>query len=417
MPTNTVLKSPDSVELPLARWTTFTIGVLSNAFCGISATLLASYLPDVLRDLVGEADPATLGRVGSYVGSVLLFGWAFGGVAFGWAGDHFGRSRAFTVAMALFGFTMFATSWAPSWPVLVVYRFLTGAGIGGTMVVSAILVAEIWPARTRAIALGMLGVAFPIGIVSAGLLNYALPDWRGAFLIGMVPAGFAFFSFFAVRDPMTWTAARALRPTAAGHFRHLMGPENRSNLLVGATVFGVMSVGLWAAFSWLPTWAQSIMPEGASGQKERGILMMLLGTAGIIGTALSGFISNAIGRKKTLVLAFAGSFIASFILFTTNPDFSPIVFAETALLALFFGLSQGVLMVYIPELFPTLVRSTGTGICFNVGRIVTATAVFFVGILVPILGGYGNAVFAFAFMYVIGIFVAWFGPETRGKEL
>lgn len=418
-PAPAVLDLPPHVhEQRSGRWSTFLVCVVSNIFAGLSATLVASYLPDTLGELVGAADAATLGRVGAYVGSVLLIGWALGGVAFGWVGDRFGRARAFRMALALFGGTMLATAWTPSWHVLVVYRFLTGAGIGGTMVVSAILVAEVWPTRTRAVALAMLGVAFPVGIVSSGLLNYALPDWRAAFLIGMFPLVLAILALKLVGDPATWTVARSARQTAPiRHFGHLVGPENRKNLLIGAAVFGVMSVGLWAAFSWLPTWAQSIMAPDADGQKERGLLMMILGTAGIVGTALSGFVSNAIGRRKTLIVAFTGCFIASFILFKTNTLFSSIVFAETALLALFFGLGQGVLMVYIPELFPTLVRSTGTGICFNAGRVVTATAVFFVGILVPVLGGYGNAVFAFAFMYLLGIGVAWLGPETRGKVL
>lgn len=399
-----------------ARWSTFVVAVISNVFAGLSATLLASYLPDTLGDLVGTSDVATLGRIGSYVGSVLLIGWAAGGVSLGWVGDRFGRAHAFTSSLALFGASMLATAWVPAWEWLVVYRFLTGAGIGGTMVLSAILVAEIWPTKTRAVALGMLGVAFPIGIVASGLMNVIVPDWRAAFLFGMLPLGLAAVSLLLVRDPATWSTARALSPDT-NHFRTLVAPENRRNLLVGIFVFGVMSIGLWAAFSWLPTWAQSIMPADADGQKERGALMMILGTAGIAGTALSGFMCNALGRRKTLMFAFVGAFVASFILFVTNDVFSWLVFAETALLALFFGISQGALMVYIPELLPTLVRSTGTGICYNVGRVFTAAAVFFVGILVPFLGGYGSAIFAFAFLYLVGIVIAWFGPETTGKDL
>ncbi|HET6569250.1 MAG TPA: MFS transporter [Rhodothermales bacterium] len=413
-----VQETPAGVqESTLRRWTTFLLSVLSNVFCGLVATLLATYLPVIVRDLVGTMDDVAVGEIGAYVGSLFLIGWTAGGIAFGWAGDRFGRAKAFTVAVALFGGATLASVWVEDWLVLMVYRFLAGAGVGGTMVVSAILVAEIWPPGSRAIALGMLGVAFPIGIVSAGAINYVLPDWRSAFLIGLLPLAVGFASFFSAHDSATWAASNAQRRSGSNPFQLLVAPEIRKNFAVGAAVFGVMSVGLWAAFSWLPTWAQSILPPDASGQKERGLLMMLLGMGGIVGTAVSGFISNAIGRKKTLLLAFAGCFVASFILFKTNAVFSSVVFVETALLAIFFGIGQGVLMVYIPELFPTLVRSTATGICFNVGRIVTAIAVFFVGVLVPVLGGYGNAVFAFAFMYVVGLVVAVFGPETKGKLL
>ncbi|MEX1055600.1 MAG: MFS transporter, partial [Rhodothermales bacterium] len=327
-------------------------------------------------------------------------------------GDRIGRARTFAISLGLLGITMLATAWASDWTTVVLYRLMTGAGIGGTMVLSAILVAETWPERSRAIALATLGIAFPVGIVSSGLLTMAVDGWRSAFLFGGLPLGLALLSFAAVRDPRTWTPAAKPQP-----FRQLLGAETRRPFFIGVTVYGATLIGLWAAFSWLPTWAQSILPEGESGQRERGLLTMVLGLSGMLGTLVSGFLANAAGRRNTILASFAGCFVATFALFQTNAAFSTIVFAETAALGLFFGLSQGVLLVYIPELFPTRVRSTATGLCFNVGRLITAISVFFVGILVPFLGGYGNAVFAFAFMYVIAFVVAIFGPETKGKTL
>ena len=164
-----------------------------------------------------------------------------------------------------------------------------------------------------------------------------------------------------------------------------------------------MLIGLWAIFSWLPTWIQSLITTG-DAQKERGLSMMMLGMGGLTGGFLSGWLTNAIGAKKSMLLCFAVCAVVSLILFKTNVSFSPIIYAEIILLALFFGASQGVLSVYIPDLFPVDIRGTATGFCFNTGRVLTAIAVLFVGVLVTELGGYSNALFIFSW-----VFFNWIG--------
>jgi MFS family permease len=298
----------------------------------------------------------------------------------------------------------------------VLFRLLTGVGIGGTMVVSAILVAEAWHERPRAIAMGFLGIAFPIGIIFAGALSYRVPDWRTGFLAGLLPLVLGLASMVVVRDSAHWLADHSARRRSGPHspLRALIAPANRRNFLLGATIFGTMSVGLWATFSWLPAWAQDLVGNAKGGLQQRGMLLMVLGMGGIVGGALSGFLANLLGRRTTLLISFAGSFLASALLLLSNNSLSPLVFAETAFLAVFFGISQGTLGAYIPELFPIDVRATATGVCFNVGRVVTALAVFFIGVLVPLLGGYGNAISAFSAMYLVGLLAVWYGRETRG---
>ncbi|RZK63669.1 MAG: hypothetical protein EOO92_28505 [Pedobacter sp.] len=84
------------------------------------------------------------------------------------------------------------------------------------------------------------------------------------------------------------------------------------------------------------------------------------------------------------------------------------IFAEIGVLALFFGGSQGVLSAYIPQLFHTGIRATATGFCFNIGRLFTGSAVLFIGVLVSSLGGYGNAIFIFSIVFLIGFIVVLF---------
>ena len=136
--------------------------------------------------------------------------------------------------------------------------------------------------------------------------------------------------------------------------------------------------------------------------------MMILGMGAILGSILSGFLINWFGLRATLLTTFAACFTLCCLLFLTNKTFSSIVYLETAILALFFGISQGALSVYITELFPTTIRATASGFCFNIGRIFTASSVFFVGTLVTILGGFGNSIFTFSLFFLVAFLVALF---------
>ena len=177
-------------------------------------------------------------------------------------------------------------------------------------------------------------------------------------------------------------------------------------------IFGAMLIGLWAIFSWAPTWVQSISTSGDL-QQLRGTTMMILAGGGIIGSFFSGWIVNAFGLRKTMMLCFAVCFIMTFVVFKMNSTVTIATFAEMATLVFFFGISQGALAVYIPALFPTGICATATGFCFNVGRLFTGTVVFFIGALVTLLGGYGNAVFTFSFVFIIGLIATWLSKEIK----
>jgi len=136
---------------------------------------------------------------------------------------------------------------------------------------------------------------------------------------------------------------------------------------------------------------------------------------GLAGGFFSGWMMKIMGLRISLITCFAVCTLVSFILFKTNASFSNAIFIEIAVLALFFGASQGILSIYIPELFTTNVRSSATGICFNAGRLLTGTAVLFVGVLVTTFGGYANTLFVFSFVFVIGfVAVLLFKPGRRG---
>jgi hypothetical protein len=112
-------------------------------------------------------------------------------------------------------------------------------------------------------------------------------------------------------------------------------------------------------------------------------------------------------------MCFAGCFLFTFLLFKLNTSFSTVTYIEMILLAFFFGISQGALAVYIPQIFPTAIRASATGFCFNIGRLFTGVVVFFIGALVTVLGGYGNAIFIFSFVFVIGFATTFISKENK----
>jgi MFS family permease len=378
---------------------------------GTVSTLISVYLPVIVNELkTSPASDQELGTTGAYVNAIFLYGWMIGGILLGWWSDRIGRKNVLALASALYGIATIMIVFVTSWKVLMFYRFIAGIGIGGTLVLSTVMISEIWPEKSRAIVQGILSVSFPVGIVATGGLNLLFTDWRQAFWLGAIPVIAGIGMMITIKESALW-----IRKEIVSHdIKNIFDIQIRGNVLSGSLIFGAVLIGLWGLFSWMPTWVQTILPVGHDGNQERGLTMMLLGSGGITGGVLSGFVIRRFGDRKTLMIAFAGLTIISCILFLTNSTFSKIVYPETVILALFFGISQGALSNYIPELFPSSIRASATGFCFNIGRFFTATAVFFVGSLVTVLGGFSKALLLFSITFIIA-FIATY--RTNGQRV
>jgi MFS family permease len=398
-PEKTIVKSAVLVSL-------FIICFFSTMFGGVISTLMSVYLPVVVKDLQVTNNPSELNTISGYINSLFIFGWAAGGFLWGIISDKTGRKTSLLLAIGSYGIFTMLTGVMPSWIGIMICRFLSGFGVGGLMVVSVILLAEVWPERSMAVVIGIVSVAFPIGIFSAGMINFFVSTWREGFLVGAIPLVLSIAGLWAIKESELWLEHKAGSSDIFKQANSLFSAANRKALITGSIIFTSMLIGLWAIFSWMPTWIQSLFTTDAP--KERGLSMMILGMGGLTGGFLSGWIVNAVGLRKSLIASFAVCTLSSFILFKTNLHFSELIYVEIAFLALFFGISQGALSVYIPLLFPTSVRASATGFCFNIGRIFTGLAVLFIGVFVTVLGGYGNSLFIFSLVFLPGLFVVIF---------
>ncbi|HLX90170.1 MAG TPA: MFS transporter [Puia sp.] len=392
----------------------FAICFLSIAFGGIVSTLMSIYLPAVTKDLQGAGN-ADIPTIGAYINAAFIFGWAVGGFVWGVVGDRMGRKNAMVFSILCYGEFTCLTGSMHGWLSVVFCRLASGFGMGGVLVASTTIMIEEWPERSKAVFMGILSISMPVGIFSAALIARTGFDWRQAFLIGVAPVILSLLSFWLLKESEKWKRSRGAVHEKEEKAESIFSREYGRDLLIGSVIFGTMLIGLWAIFSWLPTWLQGLMTSG--GSDKVGSVMMVFAAGGLTGGFLSGWLLNAIGSRKSMLLCFAACSTCSFLLFKTNSFFSNMVYVEVTGIALFFGASQGVLSVYIPELFPVKIRATATGFCFNIGRLLTATAILFVGLLQSVLGGYGNALFIFSFVFVAGLVATLISTAERKTKI
>ena len=168
------LYQPSSTKRNLAI--AFAICYISIMFSGISSMLMSVYLPVAVKDLLGNVTDERMNYISAYINSVFIFGSMFGGFAWGFICDKIGRSKAVIFSTALYAFFTVLTAFSSSWLLVGFYRFITGFGVGGVIVTTNILIAELWSEKRRAVALGIVSAAMPVGFIIAGAMNNLIPE-------------------------------------------------------------------------------------------------------------------------------------------------------------------------------------------------------------------------------------------------
>ncbi|HLF64591.1 MAG TPA: MFS transporter [Saprospiraceae bacterium] len=385
----------------------FVICFAGVTFGAMDSVLAPAYLPEILRDMGSAGDAETAARVGAWINFSFLAGGSVGGILLSFISDRIGCRKVLALSLLLYGAGSGLGIYAPNWELLAVTRFLVGTGVGAALVVTVVMIANAWT-KASAVALGILSVAYPVGIILSGIITTNVDEWRTAFLIGAIPALLAL--------PVYLLTQETIMPKVEGQSsRRVSFASYQGKLISGILVYGSMLIGLWAAFSWLPTWVQSLNDDTvAVGLSERGTAVILLGLGGLMGGIISGWLSNTFSAWRVQALCFIICLLLSLFLFKLNLTYSMWVLVGSGLLGFTFGVSQGVLNIFIPALFPVEIRAGATGLCFHTGRIFTAIAVFFVGAWAIALGGYGNAIFTFSLVYVIGL-MALLGMKRKGE--
>jgi len=380
----------------LAAW----LGWGFDVFDGLLFNFVApNCVPTLLGLAIGSpaAKLATLRWTGVLT-SLLLVGWAIGGILFGRITDRIGRTKTLMLTMALYAIGTALCAFAPNIWVLVLCRLVASLGIGGEWAAGAAMVAEVVPDHRRVEAGALLYTSAPFGIALASLVNFQIAgvwfrdvpqvSWRYVFLSGLLPAAVALLVRVFVREPELWKkAAAAAKPPALAE---LFDERHRRYTLSGFLMALTALVMWWSCNAFIPVVATQLAQSAAQLRKlETGATLALVESwkamatnrfnwGGLLGTLLTVPAAKWLGRKAMFAIYFVASAAAIFATF--GLDLAPEV-----RLAMYFWIGLTVFGVfgsftyYLPELFPTRLRGTGAGFCYNIGRILAAAGPTLVG--------------------------------------
>jgi MFS family permease len=348
--------------------------------------------------------------------SATLLASAFGGVLFGVLADRIGRARALVYSILTYsGFTAL-TATAGGIPTLLLWRSLVGIGLGGEWSAGSVLVAETWPAEHRGKAIGLMQSGWAIGYILAALLAAAvLPrwGWRPLFVVGAAPALLAGWVLWSVPEPEPAMAQSG----RLGRGSMLWQSATLKRIGLASAVSSTVLFAYWGLFTWIPTYLASPVARGGAGMSvvESAGWIVPMQVGAFFGYTTFGFLADRFGRRPVF-LAFVWT--AAVLV----PIYSQWGRHPTALLAMgpligFFG--HGYFSVFgamLAELFPSAIRATAQGLCYNVGRAASALAPFTIGALADRFG-IGSALAFTSVFFLIGGALIFLLPETRGGKL
>ncbi len=457
------------------HWFVFVMAALAWLFDCLDQQIFILFRNDALQTLL----PAgwDVKAYGGYATSIFVAGWATGGLIFGSVGDRIGRAKTLTMTVLLYSVFTGLSALSTSWIDFAIYRFITGLGVGGVFGLAVALIADTLPDKARPGALGMLQALSAVGNITAGLISMGMSSlitsgsnsvtadnaWKYAFLVGAVPAFLCVFIQLRMREPEKWVKAKEAGKISGvkfGSYAALLGPGRwRKPAILGMLLCIAGVIGLWGIGFFAPELVgdvittsvrdEALQAGGSLSPEEleqkissqtayyKGLNSIIQNIGAFFGMLAFSYLAQRAGRKPAFVVAFIGAFIATnayFQLFKSVDQLWMSGVMGFFQLALFAGFA-----IYLPELFPTRLRSTGTSFCYNVGRFLAATGPFTLGLLqqklgesamgrlpetadaaakaAAKLGAFREATSWVSLVFIFGLVVVFFLPETKGQPL
>jgi MFS family permease len=447
-------------ELTRYHWFVLMVAALGWLFDTMDQQLFTLARAPAMNELLAPspgvpANPEDVGFYGPLATAIFLLGWASGGLGFGVLGDRIGRAKTMLWTILIYSLCTGLSALSVGFWDFAFYRFLTGLGVGGEFAVGVSLVAEVMPEAARSHALGLLQALSAVGNISAavismtlgyveaegGLSSLQLADqqpvhaWRVMFVVGTVPALLAILIRRRLKEPERWKAvSHDGTAKQLGSYAELFGdPRWRRNTLVGlcmafAGVVGLWGIGFFSVDLFRSVFTKQFVAAGMSPDEIKSqvsfwtsLTLILQNVGGFLGIWAFSRVTPHIGRRPAFAIAFVLAMLSTAMVFGTMDNRSQVFWMIPVMgfcqLALFGGYA-----IYFPELFPTRLRSTGTSVCYNVGRFVAAAGPFTFGLLTSkVFAGYPEPMrysgVAMCGIFLLGLVVLPFAPETNGQPL
>jgi MFS family permease len=431
--------------LTATHWRVLRASFLGWIFDGYEAIALVMVLGPMLHSVLSPEQAASSTIYAGLVIGITLLGWGVGGLVGGILADYVGRKRMMLWSVFLYAIFSGLTAFAPTFWVLCGLRFVTGLAMGSEWSTGIALLSETWPEQARAKGAGFLQSGFGWGTLIAAVLWYALSSthplgtetWRLMFALGALPAFFVLYIRRGVNESEKWQrAVREKRWSATNVQRadgdaHVSGKrpftltqlfserEALRRTLILLVLSIVTTVGWWAISSWLPTYTVSIAKaQGIPDALSWGSRISIVYTIGaIVAYLIAGFVVDAIGRRAFLSLTFVGALVTTIITYklTTSVEMMMVVAPINGFFTL--GCAYVWMAIYPCELFTSSVRSTAISFVFNAARMIAWVFPIVAGSMIKSFGGVSQAALALGSVYLIGIVLPWFLPETRGAGM
>lgn len=394
---------------------------LALVFDGVELGLMPIASLSVSKSLLGSGfTPELGGEWFARFTAALMLGAAIGGIALGALGDRIGRTRAMGVCILFYSIFAALGAYAHTQEQMLVLRFLVGLGVGGLWPNGIALVSECWSSASRPLVSGAMMAGLNAGILLLSQLarqwSITPESWRWVFQFAGVPALLGVFVLIALPESPKWLASRGESKGKAPPLRELFQPPLIRFTLVGILLSAIPMVGAWSASKWMIPWADKI--AGATNVSYKAATQGWWALGATIGSFAGAQFASWMGRRWSYALISAATVVITVAMFQMTaplrPGFHAVVFTQGMVATLFFGW----LALYLPELFPTRVRATGSGLAYNSGRFATAFGVLGAGFLFAALGGdYPRVGTLCAMIYALGLVVIWWAPDTKGRGL
>jgi len=398
--------SPHQWKSGIAAW-------LGWLFDGLDMHLYTLVWAVFVAQLMGlPEDHVEVGRNGSIIQALFLVGWALGGAFFGRVGDLLGRSRTLMLTILTYACFTGLSFFAQTWWHLGICRFLSALGIGGEWAVGAALLSETWPKNWRPWIAAVLQSAVNCGVLLACLAGWLLAgqEPKYLFLVGILPALLTLWIRKAVPETEAWEAAREGQEVPK--VSELFGPKVRGVTWRVLTICGVALTAHWAFLFWQAKVVKGL-PEvamldkaGKDGALVMALMWIMFGS--ILGNFIAGGLAKLMGYRRTIFWMLLAYFASMFVTFQWTWDWQ-----TTKLLFFIIGACQGVFGLFtmcLPPLFPVLLRTTGSGFCYNIGRIIAAGGTVFFG-LYQTVPDVRSAMLLASFLFIPAAFISLMLPD------
>ena len=419
-PTSESLRAPDpGSKLASGQWLVLIAAFLGWMFDGYEQGLFPVVARPALRDLLHGAGDGPVAHWMGIITACFLVGAALGGITFGWLGDRIGRVRAMSASILVYslvtGLAYFATE---PWHLGLV-RFVSAIGMGGQWALGVALVMECWPEKWRPALASAMGAAANFGflLVSVMARGHAVTveSWRWMMVVAALPAFLVVFIIACVPESKRWKAAMKEAPDV-NPVKAVFAAGLARKTILGIIFASIALIGTWGSVTWLPLWADQMVGGLKPMAKADTQIVQAIGS--IFGAVIAPQIGARLGRRPAFFLLCAASLTVCALLFQTvhafGPTFLVYAFFVNAATASFYGWFP----LYLPELFPTRVRATGQGVCYNSGRLLAAAGALTQGQLVAFFSGsYAKAGSVVTLVYLAGMALIWLAPETKGRPL